>query len=55
MIIDPQRPTPETKPILSPVSLPKGSPASTPGKYTRYLSLIDALVWQHPLVMDLMA
>merc|ERR1712172_70468 len=29
------RPTSETKPILSPVSLPKGSPASTPGKYTR--------------------
>merc|ERR1711953_79570 len=29
------RPTTETKPTLSPVSLPKGSPASTPGKYTR--------------------
>merc|ERR1711899_396953 len=30
------RPTAETKPTLSPspVSLPKGSPASTPGKYT---------------------
>ena len=30
-----KRPTAETKPSLSPVSLPKGSPASTPGKYTR--------------------
>merc|ERR1711899_264323 len=29
------KPTAETKPTLSPVSLPKGSPASTPGKYTR--------------------
>ena len=35
MICFSKRPTAETKPSLSPVSLPKGSPASTPGKYTR--------------------
>ena len=35
MICFTKRPTAETKPSLSPVSLPKGSPASTPGKYTR--------------------
>ena len=27
---------PQDKPPMSPVSLPKGSPATTPGKYTRY-------------------